>query len=223
VPVESGVKEAGEGWNVDQMKVVVDRQNGWPLRSTETLAGQFVDEIRLFNLVVDCPLDPASFTLEPPAVRQTFPSDGGFVGVGLDQVESIVGYRPVLPAPASLPAVTPLSSRDATFMVVPLSFLLLGWGRTVTPAAPARGPGVMTALTEPSAGSFPQGSIGGSEGIAASPPSHSARMDLVFSLPIPVVGTARLRRTGLVATPRACPRIARRPVRRSPVGARRAS
>ncbi|MEA2704519.1 MAG: hypothetical protein QOD63_2464 [Actinomycetota bacterium] len=159
MPVESGVKEAGEGWNVDQMKVVVDRQNGWPLRSTETLAGQFVDEIRLSNLVVDC----------PPAVLQTFPSDGGFVGVGLDQVDAIVGYRPVLPAPASLPAVTPLSSRDATFMVVPLSFLLLGWGRTVTPAAPARGPGVMTALTEPSAGSFPQGSIGGSEGIAASP------------------------------------------------------
>jgi hypothetical protein len=104
VPVPSGVKEEGSGYTADQMEVVVDRENGWPLRITETLAGEFVDEVRLSNLVVDGPVDPASFTLEPPTGLQPFLTDGKFVGVALDQVEAVVGYRPVLPAPASLPA-----------------------------------------------------------------------------------------------------------------------
>jgi hypothetical protein len=115
VPVKSGVKESGSGWNADQMEVVVDRENGWPLRITETLAGELLDEIRLSNLVVDGAVDPASFTLEAPSGMRTFPRDARFVGVSLAEVEGVVGYRPVLPEPASLPAGYHLADVTASF------------------------------------------------------------------------------------------------------------
>lgn len=96
-------KLAGPGHSADQIEVVVDRQTGFPLRVTETLAGVFLDEVRLSNLVVDGPVDPGSFTFELPAGVQPFRQDRGFRTVPLDQVEAIVGYRPVLPTPESLP------------------------------------------------------------------------------------------------------------------------
>jgi len=95
-------KLAGPGNSGDQLEVVVDRQSGFPLRITETLGTKFLNEVRLSNLVVDGPVDPASFLLDLPgdrAVRQ----DAGFRSVPLDQVAGVVGYTPLLPAPASLP------------------------------------------------------------------------------------------------------------------------
>lgn len=96
-------KLAGPGGSGDQLDVVVDRQTGFPLRITETLAGRFLDEVRLSNLVVDGPVDPASFTLVLPAGLKPFRQDAGFATAALDQVEAKVGYAPLLPAPASLP------------------------------------------------------------------------------------------------------------------------
>lgn len=96
-------KLAGPGASGDQLEVVVDRQSGFPLRITETLAGRFLDEVRLSDLVVDQPVDPATFTLDVPTGPRTFRQDVGFRSVTLDQVAAVVGYRPVLPSAAALP------------------------------------------------------------------------------------------------------------------------
>ncbi len=96
-------KLAGPGNSGDQLEVVVDRQSGFPLRITETLGTKFLNEVRLSNLVVDGPVDPASFLLDLPAGAQPFRQDVGFRSVSLDQIAGVVGYTPLLPAPASLP------------------------------------------------------------------------------------------------------------------------
>ena len=96
-------KLAGPGGSGDRLEVVVDRQSGFPLRITETLAGAFLHEVRLSNLVVDGPVDPAQFLLDLPAGVPTFRQDAGFRGVPLAQVQAAAGYQPVLPSRASLP------------------------------------------------------------------------------------------------------------------------
>ena len=93
--------------------MLVDRESGFPLRITETLAGAFLHEVRLSNLVVDGPVDPAQFLLELPAGVQTFRQDAGFRSVPVAQVQRfpftcinqiwVVGYQPVLPTQAGLP------------------------------------------------------------------------------------------------------------------------
>jgi hypothetical protein len=90
-------KLAGPGGSGDQLEVIVDRQTGFPLRVTESLQGRFLQELRLSNLVVDEPVDPATFELDFPAEMQVFHQDVGFQRVTLDQAAAIVGYRPVLP------------------------------------------------------------------------------------------------------------------------------
>ena len=97
-------KLAGPGASGDQLEVLVDRETGFPLRVTESLAGRFLHEVRLSNLVVDGPVDPASFTIDFPAGVTPFRQDVGFRAVPLSQVRAAVGYQPVLPAPAGLPA-----------------------------------------------------------------------------------------------------------------------
>lgn len=97
-------KLAGPGGSGDRLEVVVDRETGFPLRVTESLEGRFLHEVRLSNLVVDRPVDPASFTIDFPAGTVPFRQDVGFRAVALNQVRSVIGYQPILPAPASLPA-----------------------------------------------------------------------------------------------------------------------
>jgi hypothetical protein len=96
-------KLAGPGGSGDQLEVVVDRETGFPLRITETLAGRFLNEVRLSDLVVDGPVDPASFLLDLPAGVVPFRQDVGFRSVPLAQVQATAGYRPLLPAAASVP------------------------------------------------------------------------------------------------------------------------
>lgn len=102
-PVEPN-KLAGPGNSGDRLEVVVDRETGFPLRVTESLAGRFLHEVRLSNLVVDAPVDPASFTIDFPAGLIPFRQDVGFQAVPLGQVAAVVGYQPLLPTPAGLPA-----------------------------------------------------------------------------------------------------------------------
>lgn len=97
-------KLAGPGASGDQLEVIVDRETGFPLRVTESLAGRFLHEVRLSNLVVDAPVDPTSFTIDFPAGVTPFRQDVGFRAVPVTQLRSAAGYQPVLPAPASLPA-----------------------------------------------------------------------------------------------------------------------
>ena len=88
---------AGPGGSGDQLEVVVDRESGFPLRITETLAGEFLREVRLSDLEVDGPVDPDMFVLDLPAGVETVRRDAGFRSVPLAEVETAVGYRPVLP------------------------------------------------------------------------------------------------------------------------------
>ncbi|MDQ4098615.1 MAG: hypothetical protein M3144_12205 [Actinomycetota bacterium] len=101
-PVEPN-KLAGPGASGDQLEVVVDRESGFPLRITESLAGAFLNEVRLANLVVDRPVEPDAFLLELPAGVQAFRRDAGFRSLPLGQVAAAAGYQPVLPSEASLP------------------------------------------------------------------------------------------------------------------------
>jgi hypothetical protein len=96
-------KLAGAGASGDQLEVVVDRESGFPLRITETLAGAFLNEVRLANLVVDGPVDPDAFLLDLPVGAQAFRRDAGFRSVALGQVAAAAGYQPVLASEASLP------------------------------------------------------------------------------------------------------------------------
>ena len=97
-------KLAGPGNSGDQLEVVVDRETGFPLRVTESLSGTFLHGVRLSNLVVDGPVDPASFTIDFPAGATPFRQDVGFRALPLIQVRSAVGYQPLLPSAESLPA-----------------------------------------------------------------------------------------------------------------------
>jgi hypothetical protein len=90
-------KLAGPGRSGDRLEVAVDRQSGFPLRITETFEGRFLHEIRLSGLVVDQPVDPATFELEFPSEAEVFRQDAGFRRVTLDGAAAVVGYRPVLP------------------------------------------------------------------------------------------------------------------------------
>ncbi|MGH9265586.1 MAG: LolA family protein [Acidimicrobiales bacterium] len=101
-PVEPN-KLAGLGASGDQLEVVVDRESGFPLRITETLAGAFLNEVRLSNLVVDGPVDPDAFLLELPAGVEPFRQDAGFRSVPLGQLAAAAGYQLVLPTEAGLP------------------------------------------------------------------------------------------------------------------------
>ncbi len=96
-------KLAGPGNSGDQLEVVVDQETGFPLRVTESLAGTFLREVRLSDLIVNGPVDAAIFSPELPAGGTPFRQDVGFRAVPLSQVQAAVGYQPVLPAPASMP------------------------------------------------------------------------------------------------------------------------
>jgi hypothetical protein len=96
VPVQPN-KLAGPGRSGDRLDIVVDQASGFPLRVTETLAGRFLYELRLSNLVVDSPVDPSTFVLNMPTGPNVAHIDYGFRATPLDQVAAVVGYQPVLP------------------------------------------------------------------------------------------------------------------------------
>jgi hypothetical protein len=105
-------KLAGPGGSGNQLEVIVDQQSGFPLRVTESLDGQFLQEIRLSNLVTDEPVDPSTFTFDFPPAMEVFHQDAGFQRVTVDQAAAIVGYRPVLPT--DLPAGFEMTEITAT-------------------------------------------------------------------------------------------------------------
>jgi hypothetical protein len=82
----------------DHFEITVDKQTGFPLRVVETKGGEFLDEIRIEDLEVDAKLTASDFTIRFPPNAKVERSDDGFRRVRLDQVESIVGYSPLVPA-----------------------------------------------------------------------------------------------------------------------------
>jgi hypothetical protein len=82
----------------DHFEITVDKETGFPLRVVETKGGKFLDEIRIEDLEIDPKLTASDFTIRFPPGAKVHRTDGGFRRVSLDQVESIVGYSPLVPA-----------------------------------------------------------------------------------------------------------------------------
>ena len=85
----------------DHLVVTVDQATGFPIKSVETRAGEFVQEFRLDDLEVNPELGPNTFALPLPAGAEVYPNDAGFRPVALARVAGdgadVVGYAPVLP------------------------------------------------------------------------------------------------------------------------------
>jgi hypothetical protein len=84
----------------DNLDIVVDQVTGFPVKVVATLRGEFVEEVRLENLEVDPSVTAADFTLTFPPGHAVSSLDEGFRRVGpegLADLESIVGYRPLVP------------------------------------------------------------------------------------------------------------------------------
>ena len=82
----------------DGFVVTIDQETGFPLRIVEQKSGRPLDEIRLEELEVDPKLGPDAFRITFPGGAEVNRTDHGFRRVGLKEVESIVGYEPLVPA-----------------------------------------------------------------------------------------------------------------------------
>ncbi|MGH2690243.1 MAG: hypothetical protein ACRDKW_15765, partial [Actinomycetota bacterium] len=113
-PVETVEHEGREAWHLsidvdptryeltpDHLDITVDRQTGFPVEVTETRAGELVQRIRLRDLAVDRPIDPARFRLEFPPGARVGSADAGFRRVAPEEAAAALGYQP--PVPASVP------------------------------------------------------------------------------------------------------------------------
>jgi hypothetical protein len=82
----------------DHFEITVDKETGFPLRVVETKDGKFLDEIRIEDMEIDPKLTASDFTIRFPPGAKVDRTDDGFQRVRLDQIESIVGYSPLVPA-----------------------------------------------------------------------------------------------------------------------------
>lgn len=89
---------AGAGWSPDHLVVAVDQETGIPLRATWTVDGRLREQWTLRTIEVDGAVSRRDLRMQlPPDVRLTR-SDQGFRRVQLDEVESVVGYAPLVPS-----------------------------------------------------------------------------------------------------------------------------
>jgi hypothetical protein len=81
----------------DEFVITVDRDTGFPLRVVELKDGNVLDEIRLEEVAVDPELSPDEFRISFPENVEVARTDEGFRRVGVEEVEAIVGYAPLVP------------------------------------------------------------------------------------------------------------------------------
>lgn len=81
----------------NHLEVVVDKETGFPVRALASRDDKMIYEARIEDLEVDGDVPPEAFTLEFPPGVEVFRSDAGFARVSLDDVDSIVGYDPLVP------------------------------------------------------------------------------------------------------------------------------
>jgi hypothetical protein len=81
----------------DHFEITVDKETGFPLRVVELKNGRFLDEIRIEDLEIDPELTEADFRVSFPPGAPVDRTDDGFRRVGLEDVEGVVGYAPVVP------------------------------------------------------------------------------------------------------------------------------
>lgn len=84
--------------SADHMQITVDQRTGFPVRVLSTRRGEFKSELRIQGLKVDEAVPDDAFTLDFPPGIETARTDIGFRRVPLDDVSSIVGYDPLVPA-----------------------------------------------------------------------------------------------------------------------------
>jgi hypothetical protein len=81
----------------DRFQLTVDQESGMPVRVVELKGGAVLKELRIEDLAVNQKLAPGSFEHPFPAGAEVARMDEGFERVGLDQVDGVVGYRPLVP------------------------------------------------------------------------------------------------------------------------------
>lgn len=194
VPVRPN-KLAGPGRSADRLDVTVDRRTGFPLRITETLAGAFLNEVRLSNLVVDAPVEPATFTLEFPAGVRPFVQEVGFRRVSLEEVAGVVGYQPLLPK--QLPAGYTLAEVTVARQSGPVGTEGLSPpGRNVVSVAYRRGFDRIVVSTRSTGGQEWEDPLASGEGILDEPEPFTVAS-----------GALNGARAQLVVTPRGIPHV----------------
>jgi hypothetical protein len=82
----------------NHLDVTVDQETGFPVRVLATHDDRVVFETRVDDLKVDPPVAADAFSLDFPPGAEVFRSDDGFRRVQLNQVESMVGYEPLVPS-----------------------------------------------------------------------------------------------------------------------------
>jgi hypothetical protein len=82
----------------DHFDVVVDRQTGIPVQFVEKKNGKVLSELVIEDLVVDGELPPDAFRIDFPPGAEILRTDAWFRRVELAEVESAVGYAPLVPA-----------------------------------------------------------------------------------------------------------------------------
>lgn len=80
-----------------RLQITVDQATGFPIRAVETSAGSAVREVCLEDLELDPELPAGTFDFAFPPEAQVGGIDNGFRRVQLGEIESISGYRPLLP------------------------------------------------------------------------------------------------------------------------------
>jgi hypothetical protein len=81
----------------DSFQITVDQESGMPVRVVERKGGVVIRELRIEDLGVNVKLAPGAFEHAFPARAEVARMDEGFERVGLDKVEGIVGYEPLVP------------------------------------------------------------------------------------------------------------------------------
>jgi anti-sigma factor RsiW len=82
----------------DHLRVTVDRETGFPVRVVAFREARRVSETRIEDLRVNPALPEDAFRLEFPEGMDVSRTDYGFRPVPLEDVASVVGYEPLVPA-----------------------------------------------------------------------------------------------------------------------------
>jgi hypothetical protein len=89
---------AGEGYSPDHLEVKVDVETGIPLYARWTVDGTLRRELRITTVDLNADVPRADLTVDVPAGVEVSTSSQGFRRVGLDEVEDVLGYAPLVPS-----------------------------------------------------------------------------------------------------------------------------
>jgi hypothetical protein len=82
----------------DRFQITVDQETGMPVRVVELKGGAVLKELRIEHLAVNQKLAPGALEHAFPTGAEVARMDEGFQRVGLDQVDGVIGYRPLVPS-----------------------------------------------------------------------------------------------------------------------------